>query len=508
MQIIISGLLGLWILGFIGCGDEYKLGDDGGLEIPCQDNRDCPNNYECISRLCIFVGEDGELEDGGLTDGNTTSDQNPDDDGNVIAEEIDINEDLIVDVTDEDLNCIQYYLDSDGDGLGDLGQEITSCVPVDSYVTNADDCDDSSALCTQTCQDIDSDSTWDCKDDCIDFDGDNYGIDGPAGSCLGTDCDDTNGQVNPGVSETTSANDTCTDTFDNDCDGLTDAADPDCGEVNCSSDNWCSPTINPTDNHLYAIHGVFESDIWAVGSAGTIIHYNGSNWQEENSHTNATLRDVWAANANDVWAVGDGGITLHRIEGVWTEVSNTVSVNLHGIWGIAANNVWAVGDAGTIIFWDNSSWSEESCSYAQDIYDTWGVESQRWFVGNNNQIWKDQGSGWEQHSTGSTSWYKGISGVSANNVLAVGNLGTFMYVNNGNRSWCCCGTELYAVFCQSTLENNYIVGAAGGIGYSSNGLSYQSENSGVSTNLYGIWATTSDLFWVVGENGVILSKQK
>ena len=60
--------------------------------------------------------------------------------------------------------------------------------------------------------------------DCMDTDSDGYGSPGDA-ACPGgaeQDCDDTNGSINPGATES------CDDGVDNDCDELTDEADPDC----------------------------------------------------------------------------------------------------------------------------------------------------------------------------------------------------------------------------------------------------------------------------------------
>jgi alpha-tubulin suppressor-like RCC1 family protein len=76
--------------------------------------------------------------------------------------------------------------------------------------------------------DADSDLVWDCKDDCIDSDGDGYGVDGGGGSCLGSDCDDTSDQARPGLTEGPQGDPTCSDGLDNDCDGGTDAGDSAC----------------------------------------------------------------------------------------------------------------------------------------------------------------------------------------------------------------------------------------------------------------------------------------
>ena len=79
-------------------------------------------------------------------------------------------------------------------------------------------------------------------EECVDLDGDDYGKPGSA-SCAGgsaTDCDDSNSNINPGISEN------CTNGIDDDCNGLTDDGDSACqlcmpaGQSCMSGSDCCS----------------------------------------------------------------------------------------------------------------------------------------------------------------------------------------------------------------------------------------------------------------------------
>src|SRR6185369_10848449 len=71
---------------------------------------------------------------------------------------------------------------------------------------------------------------------------------------------------------------------------------------------------------LHGVYSVGALDVWAVGTVGTILRYDGC-WRVETSPTTATLEAVWAAPGGVVaWAVGPGGIAVRRDAGVWSIV--------------------------------------------------------------------------------------------------------------------------------------------------------------------------------------------
>jgi large repetitive protein len=141
---------------------------------------------------------------------------------------------------DEDVQAI-WYADTDADGYGDAASPLDACDPPTGFVADDTDCDDTSDQAlpggTEICDgldnncdgEIDEDAALDASTWYADVDGDGYGDDeGATTACDqpstyvvdNTDCDDTEFDVHPGVTEV------C-DGVDNDCDSLVDDADPD-----------------------------------------------------------------------------------------------------------------------------------------------------------------------------------------------------------------------------------------------------------------------------------------
>ena len=118
-------------------------------------------------------------------------------------------------VDDGAVDATAWYLDSDGDGYGDVDEETFSCEAPVGHVVNSDDCDDADARFNPSA--IESD----CEDE------NDYNCDGSVGwedadadgfaACA--DCDDSDAAVNDDAIEI------CNETDDN-CNGLTDEDDP------------------------------------------------------------------------------------------------------------------------------------------------------------------------------------------------------------------------------------------------------------------------------------------
>lgn len=96
-----------------------------------------------------------------------------------------------------------------------------------------------------------------------------------------------------------------------------DAADGACGPkpLDCSATDFC-PVTSPVDPRfaLTAIWGSSANDVWAVGSGGTVVHFDGTTWKLVPSGIPDTFHAVWGSGPNDVW-MGSSCSTLYHLAG-------------------------------------------------------------------------------------------------------------------------------------------------------------------------------------------------
>jgi hypothetical protein len=68
-------------------------------------------------------------------------------------------------------------------------------------------------------------------------------------------------------------------------------------------------------------------------------------WVMEDSPTSEDLYAVWGANGTDVFAVGTNGTVLYRQNSKWRELDSGVEEDLYGVWGTSTEHVVVVGDS-------------------------------------------------------------------------------------------------------------------------------------------------------------------
>lgn len=305
---------------------------------------------------------------------------------------------------------------------------------------------------------------------------------------------------------------------------------------------WLNPL--PQGNNLYGVWVNTPSDVFAVGAAGTILHYDGSSWSSMTSGTSLSLYAVWGTSGAHVIAVGDQGTILRYDGSSWSSMASGTTAALNAVWGSAPHNVLAVGANGAILRYDGSSWSAMASGTSKSLYGVWCSSATSAFaVGDTGIILRYNGSNWSSMASPATTWLNGIWGSSDSNVFAVGASGTILYYNGSGWSamdsgtpewlsgvWGKSDSDVFAVgdngdilhydgFCWGTMASpsnawlNAVNGSADGnvftVGLSGeilafDGGTWSSMASPTTTWLNAVWGSSGSDVFAVGNSGAIL----
>ena len=129
---------------------------------------------------------------------------------------------------------------------------------------------------------------------------------------------------------------------------------------------WTDESPDLPGATLYGVWGAAADDVWAVGGpsltaadgvvleSDVMLHFDGLSWERvdlEGARPGGSLFKVWGSSASDVYAVGSGGMILRFDgEGWATEtVLEPTSASLFTVAGRGPEDVWAVGGGGKAV---------------------------------------------------------------------------------------------------------------------------------------------------------------
>jgi hypothetical protein len=106
-----------------------------------------------------------------------------------------------------------------------------------------------------------------------------------------------------------------------------------------------------TTTSLNAIHGLTGVDVWAAGNGGTVLQSMAGSvkWTAGSAATSANLHGVWDAGAGDVYVVGDAGTIQHYNGTEWLNMPSGVTTALRAVHGTAETHILVGGDNGVVL---------------------------------------------------------------------------------------------------------------------------------------------------------------
>lgn len=138
--------------------------------------------------------------------------------------------------------------------------------------------------------------------------------------------------------------------------------------------------------HINAVWGFSAQDLWAVGSSGLILRWNGATWRQPSVATTYDLKALWAAAPDDLWIAGDGGQIYHGDGVSWTKHFPGTTKDLRALWGRGPNEVWAAGAGGALLRYRDGGWETIAGVGGADIHALWGSGGGDLWVGGDDGL--------------------------------------------------------------------------------------------------------------------------
>jgi len=112
---------------------------------------------------------------------------------------------------------------------------------------------------------------------------------------------------------------------------------------------------------FFKVWGTGPKDVTIVGTNGTILRYDGSNWSLQNNLTQSRLLTVHGRSSSDIYAVGGSftGGTVLRFDGSqWEEIGELGMPFLNGVYAADDGSVWVCGPTAYVARWDGETWTQ------------------------------------------------------------------------------------------------------------------------------------------------------
>lgn len=302
---------------------------------------------------------------------------------------------------------------------------------------------------------------------------------------------------------------------------------------------WC--IVQRVPEPLYAVRGLSDTDVWAVGSRGAAYHYDGTSWARSDAGVGVTLFDVHPVAANDVWAVGEQATVLHFTGSAWAKVpwsppasfidgglasDGAPPRDLGGVWA-TSTEAWISGAGDTLAHYSGGTLrvtqSANPNVLAPDLIRMWRRSATEWWAAGDNAFRQYDGSSWAVGRGAivrAFGLWGAVNPTTLNPVLlAVGEDGrmvSYNYTDTGTYPWQPPGwnpaslelkRDLRSVWLDSATARGWTVGLDGQIVEVNAATSrYVRHVTPVGDHLLGVWGTAPNRVWAVGGriDGVIL----
>lgn len=161
---------------------------------------------------------------------------------------------------------------------------------------------------------------------------------------------------------------------------------------------WERVEVCPDKFYIFQSIKAFQSDdIWLVGTnfdSSRVYHFDGIEWTLTAEMDGVLLAADWLS-PTDAWAVGLSGLIVHFNGNNWLPVSGGATESLRDVHFTDPGHGWIVGDKGTILFYDGTAWSTQAAPVNGFIYRVWMTSNNEgWATAETNKLLHFDGTTW------------------------------------------------------------------------------------------------------------------
>jgi len=267
----------------------------------------------------------------------------------------------------------------------------------------------------------------------------------------------------------------------------------------------------PSTGALWGVWWRGVNDVFVVGDAGTILHYDGTSWSPRSSGTTNALY----AMGPDLVVVGAAGTIMQVNPGVgWRAQASGTTNHLYGLARTPpGGTIVVVGAAGTILHYTGTDWLAQGSGTSKTLYGVGKVPmaAENLAVGAGGTILHFDGANWSPQTSSTTNDLFGLLVLSGVDVYVLGAAGTLLHYNG--TAWSPIplvgvSVALRAIDAAFTpagaATDFFLVGDGGTIMHSTNGSTWVQQTSGTTANLAGVGVVAPDDVFAVGAGGIIL----
>jgi hypothetical protein len=269
-----------------------------------------------------------------------------------------------------------------------------------------------------------------------------------------------------------------------------------------------------TTSSLYAVWGASDTDIYAAGEGGVVLHSTGNGaWATQSTpNTIQTLTGLWGSSNTDLFGVSADLVWRSQGAGSWTFSTRPGSLSLNTIWGTSASDVFIIGASGSLFHSANggTSWQTPSAGTTKDLLGGWSSSATNaYVVGAMGTVSHLSGTTWqvEPQITGADLF--GVWGSSATDVYAVASSGILLH-SVGSGTWTMSTISgvtdnLRAITGRSATDMT-IVGENGVLLRGTGGGTWTPETGAAGSTMTAVWESPNGEVYAVGINGTILHR--